>query len=478
MTPNANPRQTIPLAGYASGFSVSPGETIEFKVSSTVESNYHARLVRVVSCDPNPDGPGIVEHEIPASFEGDYPGRFQPTSMGSYVRVGLRGRLDGLGSFTALATIWPTLPNRNLQGVIGRMDAANGAGFALAVSAEGATACLGAHRLSVGKALIERRWYRVWMSFDARTGELTVGQAPVRNAVDADDRGMATASAVPSVATGDLLIGALGGDEAGQVDSAHFNGKIESPAIVGQVLNASEVEAAAADPDLGSGEATVAAWDFSHGISTRVVQDRGPFALHGEAVNLPARAVTDSNWDGSVHCWQGQPEHYGAIHFHDDDLYDCGWESDFSFSVPEGFRSGVYAARLESAAGDREMIPFFVTAPIGAPQSRIAVLVPTFTYTVYANISRGNNDEALRATVAQWNAWPWNADDQQEFGAVHLQFAPRWVPVLPTPRADGRSLLCGRLPSAIPTCRGRVFAISRPMLIFGTGWRRWVMSST
>ena len=43
-----------------------------------------------------------------------------------------------------------------------------------------------------------------------------------------------------------------------------------------------------------------------------------------------------------------RPEEYGAIHFHDDDLGDANWDVDFEFTVPEGMRSGVYAARVRA----------------------------------------------------------------------------------------------------------------------------------
>ena len=74
--------------------------------------------------------------------------------------------------------------------------------------------------------------------------------------------------------------------------------------------------------------------------------DIGPNKLNGLIINLPTRALKGSAWDGSHFDWTKKPEHYGAIHFHDDDLYDCCWETDFSFTVPKNFHSGVYAAKL------------------------------------------------------------------------------------------------------------------------------------
>ena len=52
----------------------------------------------------------------------------------------------------------------------------------------------------------------------------------------------------------------------------------------------------------------------------------GPDGLDGEIVNLPTRAIQGWNWDGAEHCWWRKPAHYGAIHFHDDDIYDAGWQ--------------------------------------------------------------------------------------------------------------------------------------------------------
>jgi N,N-dimethylformamidase len=114
-------------------------------------------------------------------------------------------------------------------------------------------------------------------------------------------------------------------------------------------------------------------------------------------------------------CWRHAPSHYGAIHFHDDDLYDCGWATDFTYTVPDGLRSGVYAVRVR--AGDAEdMIPFFVRPRRGQATADVCVLMPTFTYIVYANIARGVTDDEYRARVAAWNARPWTTDEHQDYG--------------------------------------------------------------
>ena len=99
---------------------------------------------------------------------------------------------------------------------------------------------------------------------------------------------------------------------------------------------------------------------------------------------MPARGVTGRNFTGAETNFNRAPHEYGAIHFHDDDVEDVGWESDFQFTVPPDLPSGVYAARLR-AGDDEDYLPFCVRPPRGTSASRIAVLMPTLTYVVYAN---------------------------------------------------------------------------------------------
>ena len=64
---------TIPLIGYADRWSARPGETVAFKVSSRSAEPYRARMVRVISADPNPAGPGIKEEAVASDIEGSWP---------------------------------------------------------------------------------------------------------------------------------------------------------------------------------------------------------------------------------------------------------------------------------------------------------------------------------------------------------------------------------------------------------------------
>ena len=406
----------IPLTGYADRWSVAPGETIAFKVSSTACNPYQVRLVKVICGDPNPDGPGIKEHDLSAVFAGRYASRIQAVSLGSYARVPDAPPLHRHNSVTMAATIWPTTPQKDLQGVIAKHDPMTGTGFALGIDTMGAVALVGAgagkvQQVSVGKPLRERAWYHVWGSYDAGRQTLSVGQIPLQTAFRVDDAGAASSclDGSPSLkASSDLLFGALGGLPV----TGHFNGKIERPMVIGRALDDAGIGTV-----LASDRPTdvVGLWDFSQAVSSRRVVDLGPHGLHGELVNLPARGMTGSNWTGAEMCWRHAPEQYGAIHFHEDDIYDCGWETDFSFTVPADFKSGVYAMRLTGGTVS-DMIPFFVRPRPGHPQTDACVLIPTFTYTVYANFARGVTNDAYRERVAAWGARPWTADEHRDYG--------------------------------------------------------------
>ncbi len=404
----------VPLIGYADRLSARPGETIEFKVSSTGAEPYEARLVRVFNADPNPAGPGLLETPVAAAFEGHYPSREQPIRLGSFARIADPAPLDGLESLCLNARIWPTLPEAGRQAILARFDPETGRGFALlAEPQQGATLWIGhgaGHftALSVGRPLKERTWYRVWAGLEAETGRLLVGQAPLGPAARLEDPAIAE-SRLESPAqlgeAGDLLIAALDGP------SQHFNGKIEAPAIHDRF----SAQGGLSEPPSADPGDPVAQWDFALDTQTTRIIDLGRHGLHGQLVNFPARGMTGSTWEGAEHCWRHAPQDYGAIHFHADDICDAGWETDFSFTLPDDLRSGVYAVRL--ACGRHEdTIPFFVCPPKGQAMAEVCLVVPTFTYAIYGNHARLDFSRAWRDRASEWSAYPHNPADHPEYG--------------------------------------------------------------
>ncbi|MCG8695877.1 MAG: hypothetical protein MI806_32080, partial [Minwuiales bacterium] len=118
---------------------------------------------------------------------------------------------------------------------------------------------------------------------------------------------------------------------------------------------------------------------------------------------------------GTEMCWRHAPDQYGAIHFHDDDIYDFGWETDFTFTVPDDLPSGVYAARI-TCGGYEDAMPFFVCPPRGKRNADLCVLASTFTYAIYGNHARPDFAPAWKDHMADWNAYPWNPAEYPEYG--------------------------------------------------------------
>ncbi len=199
----------------------------------------------------------------------------------------------------------------------------------------------------------------------------------------------------------------------------HFNGRLEDPALYRGPTGESGPPLPT-DTPAGS---LLAWWDFSLAIDSQAIVERGPSGLGGRLVNLPTRAVCGARWDGSAMAWGEAPRHYAAIHFHEDDLYDCGWRTDFLLEIPPGTPSGVYGLRLRQGEAE-DVLPFYVLPPKGRRGAKLCFLASSFTYQAYANHARGNLDATLRARMTEWGATPNNPDDYPLYGASTYNFHP------------------------------------------------------
>ncbi|MBL8709493.1 MAG: N,N-dimethylformamidase [Rhodospirillaceae bacterium] len=378
------------ILGYADRLSAAPGDSVAFKVSAPHTGKFDARLVRLICGDDSPQGPGFKADQITSAIDGSYPARRQEILAGSYVWVTARQPFE-LANFTLQAMIWPTLPgNGQAQSILGNFDAAQETGYALFLDAEGCLAFrAGANApVSTGVKLLPRHWYEIFAIFDAGTGRVTVGHNAML-AYHGQQSAVAVTEMLPEpVGEGGRFLIAAWNDA--KRATAHFNGKIDAPRVSSRALQPSQVARLRQLPlDLELAQFVVAAWDFSRGVSTVKVTDVSGNRHHGRTINLPTRAMTGWNWDASEFHWQKKTQHYGAIHFHDDDLYDCGWRTDFTLTVPDNMKSGVYCAHVTQQAPDgstiEDYIPFFVRPPRGTATAPLALLIPTASYLAYAN---------------------------------------------------------------------------------------------
>ncbi len=379
------------LVGYSSEISVAPGEAIDFMVSSEAEKPFTARIVRLIHGDCNPAGPGYREEAIPSEIDGVYPGRRQLIHAGSYAVVPAAPVLGAIASFSFQAMIWPTTPGQGEQVIASFWR--DGRGFELFIDETGALSGRvgdGAGHVdsvSSGVPMQSRQWYLAALRLDAETGDLTVLQRPLKPECVIPEAGRATiATSVRTVgdAARPLLFAARAANLAADHGALHYNGKIDSPRLFAEALPDAALETLIpSDAIVANSPGLIGAWDFSHGIEGDTFADRSGHALAGQLRQLPARAMTGYNWRDSTEHWREAPGQYGAVHFHDDDIYDAGWDVSATWRVPETQRSGLYAMHV-ATDDDEDDLPF-VIRPAAGSAARVLFLVPTASYLAYGN---------------------------------------------------------------------------------------------
>jgi N,N-dimethylformamidase len=387
----------LKIAGYPDRYSVAPGETIAFKLSVEEGDGFDARLVKVVHGDCNPEGPGLKLVHVPMSIDGRHPGRRQRIDAGSCMVVDAMPAVAA-GAFTFFAMIWPTRPAVPDQTILAQWDAEKRAGFRIGI-ADGGALTLGiadgtgaTATATIGRPMLERKWYAVAVSVDPAARRVSLDQRPLQPYAHIADRGRfsGTVAATPAPVAGPLILAGCPEDDG--TIGRHFDGKIDGPMLLSGIYPAEQHEAL-----LGSapGAAPVIAhWDFSQGISTTKAVDAGPSGHHGRLVHLPARGMKGWNWTGEAHRWTERPEHYGAIHFHSDDLYDAGWQTSLELAIPPDLPSGPYALHVSCGGSDEtatreDYLAFFVRPPRARTQRKnrppVVFLAPTCSYLAYAN---------------------------------------------------------------------------------------------
>ncbi|MFY0610202.1 MAG: N,N-dimethylformamidase large subunit [Hyphomicrobiaceae bacterium] len=403
----------LKLAGYVDRLSARPGETFNFKLSNATGMPVAAELVRVISADPNPAGNGIREEPLAIELAPMDVGE-HPVPQGSFGRVEAGNALAELASFTLTLQVMPTrLPESADMAALSWLAEDGQSGCALTVDAKGClVARLGDSQVA-SRPLAEKAWQDVAVIFDAAAKTLVLKYRSSATAEWQSAEAPATGGAAASN-SGTLHIAAA--DPA--LGYATFDGRIENPHLYGRVLSAAELNEASVAPTQAADP--IFAFDFSVEPESSRIIDTGPNKLVGHLINHPARAMRSSRWTGHEMCFRHAPTEYGAIHFHSDDMTDCGWPTALSWQVPADLASGCYALRV-SAGSEADNIPFFVVPPKGKPAAKIAVLVSTFTYTIYANHARpefrlsSRWSKAWREQVAEWPAYPHNPADHPEY---------------------------------------------------------------
>jgi len=377
--------KSIPLIGYSDKISLRSEETISFKVSSNLKKPFKATLKRSISADPNPKGIGIIEEDASKYFKtASFKSREQTFNPGSYAISKKILKFSIKKDLKINVIIFPTLSLSRKQTILSFDD------LELYIAENGRlTLNINKEQISIKKPLLFRSWYNVEVKISL-SGKVTISQKLVSN-INKNKLIIDGKFNVKKIFKSKITIGAL---VLKNRISNHYNGKIESPKII------------------VDGK-TVFDCDLSNNTSSSFVKSNiGPNLL---LINFPTRAVTSSKWDGSEMNWQHKPDHYAAIHFHDDDIYDFEWDTDFKFKIPNNMPSGIYVMRIEGE-GYQDAIPFFVAPKINKTKSKICILISTFTYSIYGNHARVDYKDSWQNRIKEWNAYPYNPVNYKEYG--------------------------------------------------------------
>jgi hypothetical protein len=322
---------------------------------------------------------------VQAILGGTCPGRYQLACPGSYARVDQSPITEGLSRFSLTLFFQPWLVGwkqaGHVQSIVSTFDAASHTGFAAVINVEEEIEFyvgLGNGNVEVIKSGF-RPVCKDWVQLAIRA-EDKVFQADVAPRVEHTGQQSPKATQIRhrlrapiKVSRGPLLFAASFAEDsthAVERPTAFFNGRIARPTIT----------------TFDDTPVTLADWDFSIDPNSDLIHDVSGKETHGKLVNAPTRAVKSHDYDYSTVDWTRATSGYGAIHFHQDDLDDAEWATDFTITVPKDVRSGVYAVELTSRTV-KDMVPFFVrpTAETAVKGAKVAIVLPTFTYLAYGN---------------------------------------------------------------------------------------------
>ncbi|KAK4942368.1 hypothetical protein LTR10_017815 [Elasticomyces elasticus] len=380
------------IVGYAQPWIVNPGDSINVKISCT-EPAYTYRVVRFIQGHEGQHFPPKREEELEGIEPGTLDGRFQVANPGSYAVVdkGVFADSEDIADKVHVSLYFqPHLPLAgHPQCIVSTLDNATKAGFSVSVNSKGEIDLvigtgLELEIVSTGFHPTRKQWIKLGLLVEEGSDLIELELLPLPSFVEKSAQlplKLAThrlRHAFKDSKSSPLLFAASESTDKTETPLKvcnFFNGRIAHPTFSCYTIN--------------GGWRTIGQYDFAKGIESDTVFDVSGCERHGRLINAPTRAVTDHTWDGTEVDWTKASYGYGAIHFHEDDLDDAGWETDFCIHIPANVRSGAYSVSVEAVNGlARDEAVFFVrpspttTATMGA---KTAFVLSTFTYLAYAN---------------------------------------------------------------------------------------------
>lgn len=423
MSANGGPTGCAPeIIGYAEPWIVAPGDTVEIKVRyrsiswevesvrlqlsqecwqngrrkiwltnipkiSCTEPEYRYRTVRLMQGIDLEHSPKKAVEEVVAIPRGQRKGRYQTASPGSYGHIphwGLSSTADGL-QVSFYMQPW-MLDCSHAQTLLSTLNPMERTGFSITLNQQGSLDI----RIGSGDNIEtiatdlkpqKKAWSKLTLEMVGRKVQITMSHSSYR--VEPIPPPASFSSQMDREAIlfrqGPLLIAAsYSMNTYGPHPKLHmqvnefFNGRIDGLRL----------------KTCGPKPLLLAKYDFSQDMSSDRIVDISGHGHDGILVNAPTRAVKGHDWSGAESDWTKADSGYGAIHFHDDDMDDAKWLTDFTITIPAGARSGAYAVEVEAVNGrDTDSITFFVRSDISTTDNstKVCLVFSTFTYLAYAN---------------------------------------------------------------------------------------------
>lgn len=361
------------VLGYTDEWIVSPGQEVAVKVSTTA-SSYKSRFCRLIQGHPDPEYAPVKYEYLEEIPEMSHVARYQRCHIGSYIRVDDWRLLKVKEEHTIKVQLWAmaTLTDAgHKQVMVSTFDETLNCGFLLLMAEDNKLEAwigteLATHKFKADFEMVRNQWVYIDFTIDGTHLSLqchtrTLGTAKRRPRYVSEwtiPKPYVHAQSPLFLASGELGGSTVGNCFNGRLDSVHISSK----------------------------EQDLLDFDFYLDMSSDHVVDISDSRLSGKLVNAPTRAVKGFDWDGSEADWSKAKYGYGAIHFHEDDLDDAEWQTDFILKVPEEARSGAYAVDCYTDDGVHDFITFFVRPDRRRKSSaKTAFVLSTFTYTAYAN---------------------------------------------------------------------------------------------
>jgi N,N-dimethylformamidase len=369
------------LRGYLDQLTVAPGDVLPVRLSGADQAP-GVHVLRFRHSDPNPAGPGVLAQEQDWIITRQRDVKEERTLTGSagVVPGCFAGRTR---AFTFCAWILPTrldgtpvVASWQAAGVETRVLLRDGC---LALTA-GETVIAAAP-----EALHERRWHFIAVSLDEPGSQVTLAWGQLgRTGGPYTLTGDTALVPVPSAGSHFVLGGSA--DDGGRPRGC-FDGKLSSPSLLSclpdpitlmDVMNWGVVDAVG-EQDI------LARWAFGTSADPDLIVDLAGRSPGGSLSNAPSLRVTGPPQVGSdTTALPASGPPYQTVHFHRDDLDDCGWPQTHQVAVPANAQSGCYVVRA-TAHGETADLPFIVRPAAPKP---VLLLVPTFTWQAYANLGR------------------------------------------------------------------------------------------